>query len=79
MKSAVRRLTQFTRLFDRPFLTGMGSTVDLFGFTFDKTNLDVSTGFRRDAEAIWHDFLFVGMDIQKATEAYETSTAATEE
>jgi hypothetical protein len=38
--------------FDHPFLTGMGSSVDLLGFTFEKVNFDLSTGFERDAKAI---------------------------
>jgi hypothetical protein len=71
MKTSTSETTTFTKLFDHPFLTGMGSTVDLFGFTFEKVNLDLSTGFQRDAKAIWNNFLFVGMDIQKSTEAYE--------
>ena len=76
MKTFIAGPTRSTRLFDHPFLTGMGSTVDLLGFTFEKLNLDLSTGFQRDAKAIWNNFFFVGMDIQKSTEAYQAPVPA---
>jgi hypothetical protein len=71
MKTYLAGATTISKPFDHPFLTGMGSTVDLLGFTFEKVNLDLSTGFQRDAKAIWNNFVFVGMDIQKSTEAYQ--------
>jgi len=76
MKTSISEAMTLTRLFDHPFLTGMGSTIDLFGFTFEKLNLDLSTGFQRDAKAIWNNFFFVGMDIQKSTEAYQAPVPA---
>ena len=77
MKTSIAGLTRITQLFDRPLLKGMGSTVDLMGYTFSKADLDLSTGFQRDAAAIWHDFLFVGMDIQKSTDSYRASEGKT--
>lgn len=71
MKAQLAGTTTLSKYFEHPFLTGMGSAVDLLGFTFERVNLDLSTGFQRDAKAIWNNFFFVGMDIQKSTEAYQ--------
>ena len=78
MKAQLAGSMKLFKRFEHPFLTGMGSTVDLLGFTFEKVNLDLSTGFERDAKAIWNNFFFVGMDIQKSTEAYQSPSPVTE-
>ena len=79
MKTPIVESTRFIKPLDRPFLMSVGSAIDLMGFTFAKIKPDLSTGFQRDAEAIWHDFMIVGMDIQKSTAVYQTSTPKDEE
>jgi hypothetical protein len=76
MKTSPTGVMEALKLFDRPFLTSMGSAIDLLGLTFEKVNPDLSTGFQRDAQAIWCNFFLVGIDIQKSTEANPASVAA---
>ena len=58
--------------YNNPFLKGMGSIIDLFGVSYEKINLDLSDGWKKDAEAITNDFSLVGRDIQKAIDNYQS-------
>lgn len=68
------RLSHYLKRYNHPLLKGMGSVIDIFGVSHQEINLNLSSGWEKDAEAIMNDFSIVGMDIQKAIENYQSSS-----